>query len=124
MSYKASLIKLGIKLTPKSLIAWVANKILKDIAELKYLEFNLDERKSYVEIQLMGEPETIEVWLDGFHIMWDPGDYAFVIEGARSNKLWLGNALSRVVGKAWKIPVPPRFAAPMALAAEILGPKP
>ncbi|WP_367025904.1 hypothetical protein ABZN20_16000 [Methylococcus sp. ANG] len=45
MSYKASLVKLAIKWTPKFLVLWVANIILKGIAELTYFAFDIDTRK-------------------------------------------------------------------------------
>ena len=60
MSFKLSLAKAAIKWTPKKLISWIANIILKDIAEITELSFDLDARTSYVQIQLVGESETID----------------------------------------------------------------
>lgn len=123
MSYKTRLIKLAIKWTPNSMIIWVANKVLKGIAELEAFEFDLDARKVFVQTRLCGEPETIDVWLDGFAIVNEEGRYAFVLEHAQSNRLWMNNILARVVGRAWKIPVLPQFAAHIALVAEVFAAK-
>lgn len=120
MSFKSSLIKMAIKLTPNILIVWVANIVLKGIAELTDFSFDLDARTAYVQIQLVGESETIEVWLDGFAVVSDEESYKFIIHQAQSNRIWLDNLLSRVVGKAWKIPVIPQLAAQMELVAELL----
>lgn len=124
MSYKTSLIKLAIKLTPKSVVLWVANKILKDIAELKYFYLDIDTRKSYVEVKLLGESESIEVWLEEFYIVNDQESYSLVIQKARSNKPWLNNLLSRIVGKTWKIPEIPQYKAQIKLISELFEPKP
>jgi hypothetical protein len=124
MSYKTSLIKLAIKLTPKSVVLWVANKILKDIAELKYFSLDIDTRKSYVEVKLLGESESIEVWLEEFYIVNDQESYSLVIQKARSNKPWLNNLLSRIVGKTWKIPETPQYKAQIKLISELFEPKP
>jgi len=120
MSYKASLIKMAIKLTPNMMIVWVANIVLKGIAELTDFNFDLDTRKVYVKTMLYGETDAIEVWIDGFAIVHEEESYEFIIYQAQSNKLWLNNILSRVVGKAWKIPVIPQLAAHMGLVAELL----
>lgn len=111
---------MAIKLTPNILIVWVANIVLKGIAELTDFSFDLDARTAYVQIQLVGESETIEVWLDGFAVVSDEESYKFIIHQAQSNRIWLDNLLSRVVGKAWKIPVIPQLAAQMELVAELL----
>ncbi|SMF97210.1 hypothetical protein SAMN02949497_4629 [Methylomagnum ishizawai] len=123
MSYQSSLVKLAIKLTPTPMILWVANKVLKDIAELRYFHFDIDARKLYVEIQLLGESETIEIFLEGFHMAHEQTAYRIVIEQARSNRLWLGNLLSRFTGKAWKIPEIPQYAHQMKLLAEVMAPR-
>jgi len=104
MSIKLSLTKKVIKWTPKKLIAWVSNIILKDIAELTGLSFDLETRKAYIQIQLAGESETIDVWLEGFAILTDEGSYKLIIDNAKSNRIWLNNILSRIVIKEWKIP--------------------
>lgn len=123
MSLKASLIKLAIKLTPKGLVSWVANKKLKGIATLEGFNFDLDARKAYVCTQLDGEAEAIEVWVDGFAVVRDGDSYEVIVEQAQSNKPWLNTLFSRVTGKAWKLPVPPRFAPQADLVAELLKPR-
>lgn len=123
MSYQSSVVKLAIKLTPTPMILWVANKVLKDIAELKYFHFDIDARKLYVEIQLLGESETIEVFLEGFYMAYEQTAYRVVVEQARSNRLWLNNLLSRLAGKAWKIPEIPQYAHQMKLLAEVMAPR-
>jgi hypothetical protein len=120
MSFKSSLIKMAIKLTPNIIVIWMANIILKGIGELADFNFDLDARKAYVQIQLLGESETIEVWLEDFAIISDEGSYQLIIHQAQSNRIWLNNLLSRVAGKAWKIPVIPQFAAHIELVAELL----
>ncbi len=120
MSYKARFIKIAIKLTPNKIVLWVANIILKGIAELKDFSFDLDTRKAYAQIQLYGEMETIEVWLDDFAVISDGESYQFILQQAQSNRPWLTNLLSHVVGKAWLIPVPPQFKAQAELVHELL----
>ena len=120
MSFKSKLTKTVIKYTPNKLIIWVANIILKDIAELTNFNFDLEERKAYTQIQLVGESETIDVWLEGFAIITEKGAYKFIIEQANSNRLWLDNLLSRIVRKKWKIPVTPLMASQMEFFAELL----
>ncbi|MFZ2169894.1 MAG: hypothetical protein WAW61_09700 [Methylococcaceae bacterium] len=119
MSFKTSIIKMAIKWTPDMLIIWVANIILKGIAELTDFSFDIDARKAYVQIQLLGESETIEVWLDGFAIVSDGESHEFIIHQAQSNRLWLNNLLARIAGKAWKIPVIPQLAAHIELISEL-----
>ncbi len=119
MSYKTSLIKMAIKCTPNKMIVWVANIVLKGIAELTDFNFDLDARKVYVQTTLYGETEAIEVWVDGFAIIKEGESYKFIIQQAQSNKPWLNNLLSRFVGKAWKIPVIPQLAAHIELIAEL-----
>jgi len=119
MSYKTSLIKMAIKLTPNVMIVWVANVILKGIAELTEFSFDLDTRKVYVQTMLYGETEAIEVWVDGFGIISDKESYKFIIQQAQSNKPWLNNLLGHFVGKEWKIPVIPQLAAYFELIADV-----
>jgi len=102
------------------MVVWVANIILKGIAELTDFSFDLDTRKAYGQIQLFGETDHIEVWLEGFAIISEEESYKFIIQQAESNKPWLTNLLSHVVGKAWKIPVIPQLAAHIELVAELL----
>jgi hypothetical protein len=119
MSFKSSLIKIAIKWTPKRLILWVANIMLKGVAELTDFSFDLEARKAYIQIQLVGESETIEVWLEGFVIISDEESYKLIIQQAQSNRLWLDNLLSRIVGKAWKIPVTAQMTSQIELITEL-----
>lgn len=119
MSFKTSIIKMAIKWTPNRMVVWVANKILKGIAELIEFNFDLEARRVFVQIQLCGEAEAIDVQLDGFAIINEDGAYKFILEHAQSNRLWMNNILARIVGRAWKIPVLPQFAAHIALVAEV-----
>ena len=119
MSYKTRLIKLAIKWTPKKMVMWVANKILKDIAELKDFEFDIDTRKAYVQTLLFGETDTIDVWLEGFAIIHEEGSYKFIMEQVTSNRPWLANAMAHVTGRAWPIPVIPQLAPHMPLFVEL-----
>ena len=120
MSYKTSLIKIAIKLTPNVMIIWVANKVLKGIAELTEFNFDLDTRQAYMQIMLYGETEAIEISVDGFGIISDEQSHRFIIQQAQSNKPWMNNILAHIVDKAWKIPVIPQFAAYIALVADVL----
>lgn len=120
MSFKSSLIKTVIKLTPNKMIIWVANFILKDIAELTDFNFDLDTRKVFVQVQLLGEAEVIEVWLEDFAIISAGESYEFILHQAKSNRLWLHNLLARIAGKNWKIPPIPQLAAHMELVSELL----
>lgn len=124
MSIKSNLIKIVIKLTPNLLIVWVANFILKGIAELLAFNFDVDARTVYVQTRLYGESDTIEVVLEDFAVFNDGDAYRFIIHHARSDRAWLNNLLSRVIGKAWKIPALPQFAAQMELVAELFKAKP
>ena len=124
MSVKSSLIKIVIKLTPNILIIWVANIVLKGIAELLAFDFDVDTRKMYVQTRLYGEEGTIEVVLEDFAVFNDGESYRFIIHHASSDRPWLSNLLSRVIGKAWKIPALPQFAAQLDLIAELFKAKP
>ncbi|WP_031435988.1 hypothetical protein [Methylobacter tundripaludum] len=119
MSFKTSLIKMAIKWTPNMMVIWVANIILKGIAELTDFNFDLEARKAYVQIQLVGESETIEVWIEDFAIINDEGSYQLIIQQAQSNRIWLNNLLSRITGKAWGIPVIPQLTAHLELISEL-----
>lgn len=101
------------------MIVWVANVILKGIAELTDFSFDLEARKAYIQIQLLGESERIEVWLDGFAVVSDGESREFIIHQAQSNRLWLSNLLARIAGKTWKIPAIPQLAAHIELIAEL-----
>lgn len=124
MSIKSSLIKIVIKLTPSILIIWVANIVLKGVAELLQFNFDIDARKMYVQTRLYGEEGTIDVVLEDFAVFNDDGSYRFIIHHASSDRPWLNNLLSRVIGKAWKIPALPGFTAQLELIAELFKAKP
>jgi hypothetical protein len=123
MSFKSSLlkiaIKIAIKVTPNKMVLWVANTVLKGIAELTDFSFDIDTRKVYVQTTLYGETEAIDVWLEDFAIASDGQSYQFIMHHARSNRPWLTNILAHIVGKAWKIPAIPQLNAHMALIAEL-----
>lgn len=119
MSFKTGLIKMAIKWTPNMMIIWVANIILKGIAELVDFNFDLEARTAYVQVQLLGESETIEVWLENFVIVSDEESHKLIIQQAQSNRIWLNNLLSRIAGKAWKIPAIPQFTAEIELISEL-----
>ncbi|MDD2724394.1 MAG: hypothetical protein PHH59_10285 [Methylovulum sp.] len=120
MSYKARLIKLAIKCTPKIMVVWGANIVLKGIAELTDFKFDLETRKVYVRTLLNGEVEAIEVWVEDFAMVNDGENYTFIIQQAQSNKLWLTNLLSHIIGRAWKIPVTPQLKSHIELLSELL----
>jgi hypothetical protein len=121
MSIKSNLVKMAIKCSPKVAVIWVANKVLKGIAELSDFIFDLDLRTAYVQMTLYGEAEPIEVWLDDFAIInEEDGSKKFIVQQAKSNKPWLQNIFAHIVGKAWKIPVIPQLAPYMDLIAELL----
>lgn len=119
MSVTISLIKTAIKWTPNKMIMWVANSKLKGIAELTDFNFDLEARKVYVQATLFGETESIEVWLDGFAVFKDEESYKMIIQQAQSNRPWLSNLLSRIIGKDWKIPAIPQLTAQIDLLTEL-----
>jgi hypothetical protein len=120
MSFKSSLVKMAINCTPNKMIMWVANIVLKGIAELTDFNFDLDTRKVYVQTMLNGEAEAIEVWVDGFEMVSEEESYQFIIHRAQSNKPWLNNIFAHIVGKSWTIPVIPQLKAHIGLIAEVL----
>ncbi|MGJ0491998.1 hypothetical protein [Methylobacter sp.] len=124
MSIKSSLLKTVIKLTPNVLIIWVSNLVLKGIAELTRFNFDVDARKIYVQTRLYGEDGTIEVCLEDFAVFHDGESYRFIIHHAKSDRPWLNNLLSRVIGKAWKIPEIPQLMAQLEVIAELFKTKP
>ncbi|MCK9606144.1 MAG: hypothetical protein M0R33_06785 [Methylomonas sp.] len=124
MSIKSALLKMVIKLTPNFLIIWVSNIVLKGIAELTEFNFDIDARKVYVQTRLYGEEDTIEVCLEDFAVFNDGESYRVIIHHARSDRPWLNNLLSRLVGKAWKIPALPQFATQLELVAEVFQAQP
>ena len=123
MSFKTSLIRTAIKLTPKALILWVGNIVLRGIATLTDFQLDLDNRTAFIRTQLQGEAEPIEIWLDNFTLLQDGENYHFMVSEARSNKVWLTNLLDRFTGKAWKIPEVPQLKPHLGLEAELLKPK-
>lgn len=124
MSIKSSVIKIVIKLTPNLLIVWIANFILKGIAELSAFNFDVDARKIYLQTRLYGEEEAIEVCIEDFAVFHDGASYRFIVHHAYSNKPWMNNLLARILGKAWKIPEVPQFAAQLDLVAELFKARP
>lgn len=124
MSIKSSLLKIAIKLTPDILIIWVANIVLKGIAELTAFNFDIEARKVHVQTRLYGERETIDVCLENFAVFNDGDSYRFIIHQATSDRPWLNNILSRIIGKAWKIPEIPHLTAQLELVAELFKTKP
>jgi hypothetical protein len=131
MSFKGSLekqtvkiapkiIKIGAKLTPKILVSWVANIVLKGIAEFSKITYDLDARTAFVDVTLYGEEESIEVAVDGFEILGDDGNYQFILHNAESNKPWMNNILARVAGKTWDIPDIPKYRLQLEIIANLL----
>lgn len=110
-------------MTPNVFIIWGANFVLKGIAEMTEFNFDLDARKVYVQTRLLGEDSAIEVLLEDFAIFNDGDSYRFILHRAKSNKLWLSNILSRITGKAWKIPVIPQLKGPIEVLAEVFNEK-
>ena len=123
MSIKSRLVKMAIKLTPNILVIWSSNIVLKGIAELTAFSFDLEARKVHVQTRLYGEKETIEICLEDFAVFRDGSSYRFIIQQAKSDRPWLDNLLSRITGKAWKIPVIPQLAGQLELLAELLNAK-
>lgn len=124
MSVKTSLVKIAIKLTPNIIVLWVANIILKGIAELSDFNFDLDTRTAFVRATLAGEVEPLDVSVDGFAVVTDEeSSHYLIIHQAQSNRLWLHNLLSRIAGKAWKIPSIPEFEDQIELVAELFKPE-
>ncbi len=121
MSVKASLTKMVIKMTPNKLVVWGANFILKDIAKLTGFDFDIDTRQLFVQVHLVGESETIDVWLEDFAILTEEGSYKLYIHQAKSNRIWLGNILSRIIKKEWQIPIPSHMASHFKFIAEVFN---
>jgi hypothetical protein len=119
MSFKTGLVKMAIKMTPNIIVIWIANIVLKDIAELTDFNFDLDTRTAFIEATLVGEAEPIEVSVDGFAVVSDAESHYLIIHQAQSNRPWLNNLLSRIAGKAWKIPAIPEFEDQIELVAEL-----
>lgn len=119
MSFKSSCVKMAIKMAPNFIVIWVANIILKGIAELSEFNFDIDARTAHVQFTLYGEAEPIDVWLEGFAIASENDSHHMVMHQARSNRPWLNNLLNRLIGKAWKIPAIPQFHAHIELASEL-----
>lgn len=120
MSFKSSLVKIAIKLTPNIIVIWVANIILKGIAELSEFNFDLDTRTAYVRATLYGEAEPIDIWVDGFAIVSDEDSHQLMIHQAQSNRPWLNNLLAHIAGKSLKIPAIPQYQDHLELISELL----
>ena len=123
MSIRSSLIRFVIKLTPNVLIIWVANFVMKGIASLVDFNFDIDARTIYLKTLLYGEEQAIEMRIEDFALFNDGEGYRFIIHHAWSDRPWLNNLLSRVIGKAWKIPALPQFSTQLELIAELLTAK-
>jgi len=119
MSIKTCIVKTAVKWTPNIIIVSAANIILKDIAKFSDFILDLDSRTAYVCLTLKGEAEPIEVSVDGFAFISEQGTHQLFIEEAQSNKIWLNNALSRIVGKALKIPEIPKYKAHIDFLADL-----
>lgn len=131
MSFKSSLkeqsvkiapkiIKIGAKWTPKILVSWVANILLKGIAEFSTINYDLDARTAFIKLTLYGEDEPIEVAVDGFEIQGDEGNYQFILHKAESSKPWMNNILARFVGKSIDIPDIPQYKLHLEIIANLL----
>ncbi|MGR8933164.1 MAG: hypothetical protein ACU837_02095 [Gammaproteobacteria bacterium] len=119
MSFKSSLVKTAIKLTPNFIIVWIANILLKGIAELTDFNFDIDTRTVFVEVLLAGEAAPLEVSIDGFSVVSEGTSHYLMIHKTQSNRLWMDNLLARIAGKAWKIPVVPEFKNEIELIVEL-----
>jgi len=106
------------------MVVWTTNKILKGIAHLIDFELDIDARKVYVNIKLEGEAESIEVWMNDFAIASKDNAYQLLIQDAQSNRIWLTNIFGHITGRAWDIPVPPKFASYFKLIADLFQPAP
>jgi hypothetical protein len=124
MSVRSYLIKTAIKMTPSALIIWVANYVLKGIAELTAFDFDVEQRKLYVQTQLYGEEGTIEVVMEDFALFHDGESYRFILYHASSDRPWLNNILAKIIGKAWPIPALPQLDVPLQWVAELFQVKP
>lgn len=122
MSIPSRLLKLAIKLTPNVLVIWLANWLLKGIAELLEFRFDVDSRRLYVQVRLYGEKDCIAVLLEDFALFKDGDCYRVILNRAQSDRPWLTNLLARVTGTAWKIPSMPQYAAQLDLIAELFQP--
>jgi hypothetical protein len=122
MSFTSGLIKTAINCTPDFMMQWVANFILKGIAEISSFNFDLDTRMVYILLTLNGETEAIEVWIDGFAISQEYGVTYLMLNEGRSNKPWLNAIFAKITGKRWKIPALPQFQTYIDLAADVFKP--
>ena len=120
VKFAPKIIKIGAKLTPKILVSWVANIVLKGIAEFSTITYDLDARTAFVKVTLYGEEEPIEVAVDGFEIQGDEGHYQFILHKAESSKPWMNNMLARFVGKAIDIPDIPKYKLQLEIIANLL----
>jgi hypothetical protein len=68
----------------------------------------------------MAKQKRLRVWLEGFAVIDEGESLSFMIEKAQSNRPWLNNILSRIIGKAWKIPVIPQLTAQIELIVDLL----
>jgi hypothetical protein len=78
----------------------------------------------YAEVLLLGESESIRVWLEDFAVLKQDDRYQVILSQAKSNRLWLDNLFARFTGKAWTVPVPPPLATHMTLLSEVFAQNP
>jgi hypothetical protein len=109
-----------IKMTPPFVITFVANIVLKGVAQLKVFQFDLENRTLYVATRLLGEPEDIILKVENFGVVSRGGKYFFILRSAQSNKPWLTNLMSHVTNQHWPIPAIPQITPYMGLINEIL----
>jgi len=114
---------MAIKLTPNILIIWVSNIILKGIAELTEFSFDLEARKSTFKQDSTVRKKRLKFGWKILLFFNDGESYRFIIHQAKSDRPWLNNLLSRIIGKAWKIPAIPQLTAQLELLTELLKPK-
>ncbi|MDO9239633.1 MAG: hypothetical protein Q7U30_06420, partial [Methylicorpusculum sp.] len=68
--------------------------------------------------------QTIEVCVEDFAVFNDGESYRVIIHHATSDRPWLNNLLSRIIGKAWKIPAIPKLTSQLEIVAELFKAKP
>jgi hypothetical protein len=123
MSFQAYIIKTAIKWTPESLILWVSNKILKNIAQLQHFHIDMETRQVSVQVQLAGEIDSINVLINEFAIVQTEKGFYFIVRQAESNKLWLTNIFQLILNKKWYLPEIPQIKPYMPLILELVGEK-
>ena len=120
MSSKATYIRFAVKWTPRFLILFVANLVLRGIGKLTDFKLDLDSRTFHARTLLAGEVEPIDLWVKEFYVYKDTQGYHVVVRSAESNKIWLTNMLTHVVGRAWTLPSIPQLNPHLDVVAEVL----